>query len=256
MKRPDISGLKSNYFMRFQIGVIFALSFALAAFNFTTYPTVKPENKIQIFQFDDDIPVIRTPAEMPKEIPPPPVVKNLEKIEIVETLDIIEKEPEEIPEKIEVPENVEVAFVAPKPKAPVRIEKPVAVAPPEQELDVEEIKFYVDEMPRFDVCAEAADDKSAIYQCATEKLLRYVSSKIKYPAIARENGLEGKVVVQFVVEKDGSISNANIVRDIGGGCGAEALRVVNDMPNWVPGRQRSVPVRVKFTLPVKFGLSR
>ena len=256
MKRPDISGLKSNYFMRFQIGVIFALSFALAAFNFTTYPVPEAENKIELIQVDEDIPVIRTPADKPKKIPPPPVVKNLEKIEIVETTDIVEEKPEEVPEKIEVPIDAKAVFVAPKPKLQKRIKKPVAVAPPEPELDVEKIKIYVDEMPRFDVCAEADDDKKAIYQCATEKLLSYVSSKIKYPAIARENGLEGKVVVQFVVERDGSISNANIVRDIGGGCGAEALRVVNDMPNWVPGRQRSVPVRVKFTLPVKFGLSR
>jgi protein TonB len=256
MKRPDISGLKSNYFMRFQIGAIFALSFALAAFNFTTYPLPDLETKIELIIVDEDIPVIRTAADKPKKIPPPPVVKNLEKIEIVETTDIVEEKPEEIPEKIEVSEDTKAIFVAPKPKMQKRIKKPVVVAPPEPELDVDEIKIYVDEMPRFDICAEADDDKSAIYQCATEKLLAYVSSKIKYPAIARENGLEGKVVVQFVVEKDGSISNANIVRDIGGGCGAEALRVVNDMPNWVPGRQRSKPVRVKFTLPVKFGLSR
>ncbi len=256
MKRPDISGLKSNYFMRFQIGVIFALSFALAAFNFTTYPQQEKEVDFKIITIDEDIPVIRTAAEKPKEIPPPPVVKTMEKIEIVEEVELIEEKPEEIPEKIEVPIDAKVAFVAPQPKAPVRIEKPVKVEPVEIEPEADEIKKYVDEMPRFDVCAEADEDKAAIYQCATEKLLRYVGSKIKYPAIARENGIEGKVIVQFVVEKDGSISNANIIRDIGAGCGAEALRVVNEMPHWVPGKQRSVPVRVRFTLPVKFGLNK
>jgi len=85
-------------------------------------------------------------------------------------------------------------------------------------------------------------------------MLKYVHDRIKYPSIAKEVGIEGRVIIQFVVEKDGSITQANIVRDIGGGCGAEALRVVKSMPTWIPGRQQSNPVRVRFTLPVKFGL--
>lgn len=252
MKRPDISGLKSNYFMRFQVGVILALSFALAAFNFTTYPPQEKKITLAVFPIDEDIPVIRTAREKPKEIPPPPIQKTMEKIEIVEDTDFIDEEPEEVPEKIEVPIDAEVAFVAPKPKVPVRIEKPVKIEPIEEEPDVEPIKIFVDEMPRFDACEEIDGDKAALKQCATSKLLRYVGERIKYPAIARENGIKGQVVIQFVVEKDGSISNAKVVRDIGGGCGKEALRVVKEMPKWVPGRQRSVPVRVRFTLPVKF----
>jgi protein TonB len=81
---------------------------------------------------------------------------------------------------------------------------------------------------------------------------------VKYPAIARENGIQGRVVVQFVVEKDGKITDANVVRDIGAGCGEEALRVVNSMNSmnqrWTPGKQRGKPVRVQFTLPVSFKL--
>jgi protein TonB len=81
---------------------------------------------------------------------------------------------------------------------------------------------------------------------------------VKYPAIARENGIQGRVVVQFVVEKDGKITDANVVRDIGAGCGEEALRVVNSMngmnQRWTPGKQRGKPVRVQFTLPVSFKL--
>ena len=252
MKRPDISGLKSNYFMRFQIGVIFALSFAIAAFNFTTYPPLEKETPMILIPIDEDIPVIRTAPDKPKEIPPPPIEKPIDKIEIVEDPNPIEEKPEEVPEKIEVPIDAKVAFVAPKPKAQVRIEKPVDIEPEEPELDIDEIKIFVDEMPRFDACEGVGEDKAALKQCATEKLLRYVGERIKYPTLARENGIKGQVVIQFVVERDGSISNATIARDIGGGCGAEALRVVKGMPLWVPGLQRSEPVRVRFTLPVKF----
>jgi len=252
MKRPDISGLRSNYLMRFQIGVVCALAFALAAFNFTTYPL--PEKRVEVFilEADEEIPVIRTASVKPKEIPPPPPLKTIEKIEIVEVTEDLEEKPEEIPEKIEVPENAKVVFTAPSPKPPTRIEDPVKIEPEEIIPEVDEIKIIVDEMPRFDLCEELDGDKAAQQKCATQKLLQYVGKRIVYPSIARENGIKGQVVIQFVVEKDGSISNANIARDIGGGCGAEALRVVKNMPKWVPGLQRSNPVRVRFTLPVKF----
>jgi protein TonB len=88
--------------------------------------------------------------------------------------------------------------------------------------------------------------------------LEYIYKNVKYPAIARENGIQGRVVVQFVVEKDGKITDATVVRDIGAGCGEEALRVVNSMngmnTRWTPGQQRGQPVRVQFTLPVSFKL--
>ena len=90
--------------------------------------------------------------------------------------------------------------------------------------------------------------------CATNRLLQFLAQNLHYPSIARENGIEGAVVISFVVETDGSISGAKVVRDIGGGCGAEALRVVNEMPVWRPGMQRGRAVRVQFNLPVRFRL--
>jgi protein TonB len=94
--------------------------------------------------------------------------------------------------------------------------------------------------------------------CGSKKLLEFIYKNIKYPAIARENGVEGTVVVQFVVEKDGSIEAAKVVRDIGAGCGEESLRVVELMNKknlkWTPGKQRGRAVRVQFNLPVKFRL--
>jgi protein TonB len=89
----------------------------------------------------------------------------------------------------------------------------------------------------------------------TSAMTAFLRDNIKYPAAARENGLQGKVFIGFVVEKNGKITAARIIKDpVGGGAGQEALRVVNEMPNWKPGRQNGKPVRVAFTLPVTFKL--
>ncbi|MFM9948444.1 MAG: energy transducer TonB [Saprospiraceae bacterium] len=86
-------------------------------------------------------------------------------------------------------------------------------------------------------------------------LMKYVAENIKYPSMARETGIEGTVVVKFVVDEVGNVSQATAVRGIGGGCDQEALRVVNTLSGkWKPGKQRGRPVKVWFTLPVKFKL--
>jgi periplasmic protein TonB len=85
-------------------------------------------------------------------------------------------------------------------------------------------------------------------------LHKYLAEQVRYPDIAKENGIEGTVVIQFVVNEKGEISNAFIVKDIGGGCGEEALRVVRGMPLWLPGANRGRQVKVQMSLPVKFKL--
>ena len=78
--------------------------------------------------------------------------------------------------------------------------------------------------------------------------------KHQIPAVAKDNGIEGKVYIKFVVNEDGSVSQAQVVRGIGGGCDEEALRVVKDMPKWKAGKQRGKNVKVWYTLPVYFKL--
>lgn len=86
-------------------------------------------------------------------------------------------------------------------------------------------------------------------------LFDFIKSNLQYPSLAFENGLEGKVIVKFVVEKDGSITNAVVLKDgVGGGCADEALRIINNMPKWKPGTQRGKPVRTYYLLPVNFTL--
>jgi len=102
-------------------------------------------------------------------------------------------------------------------------------------------------------------DNNEKKSCADQRLLRFIYTKIKYPTIARENGIEGMAVVSFVVTEHGTIVDFKILRDPGGACGPEALRVVkcmNELPSrWNPGQQRGKNVRVKYNLPVRFKLN-
>jgi len=122
----------------------------------------------------------------------------------------------------------------------------------------EEIFKVVEQMPRFPGCEDSGGTDKEKEDCAKQKMLQYIYKNLKYPAIARENGVEGMAVIQFVVEKDGSVADARIVRDPGAGTGDNALKVVNAMNNmgakWTPGKQRGRPVKVQYTLPVKFKL--
>ena len=86
------------------------------------------------------------------------------------------------------------------------------------------------------------------------ELQKFLRDNISYPAIARENNIQGTVALSFVVNKDGSISGITVLKDPGGGCGKEAVRVVGQMPKWTPGEANGNPVKVKFTLPVRFRL--
>lgn len=97
---------------------------------------------------------------------------------------------------------------------------------------------YVEQMPQF-----------------SGDLTNYISAHIHYPESARSAGIEGTVMVRFVVNEDGSVSSATAMRSIGGGCDEEALRMVSGMPKWKPGRQNGTAVKVYFTLPIKFVLN-
>ena len=114
-------------------------------------------------------------------------------------------------------------------------------------------EVYVDEGE--ESAAFVVVDEEPQYPGGMDALYAFLKENIRYPQQARDNGITGKVYVTFVVEKDGSISNPRLLRDIGGGCGPEAIRVVRMMPRWIPGKLRGETVRVQFNLPVNFTLS-
>ena len=255
--RNDFSRLRKNRLTHFQIALICSLGFALLAFSWTvprenivieTFTPIEP-NEVEI--------IPRTKHERPTP-PPPPIT---EKVEILDTKPIetpVEIKPTEKPVEVEQPIS-SIAIPTPAPK------KPVVVVPPPQpkEKDIddeesidEEITYdFVDKMPRFPGCEELSSSEEEIKLCATEKLLTYLGKNIKYPGIARENGIQGMVVLKFIINKKGEMSDVEVLRSVGGGCTKEAIRVVKSMPNWIPGEQRGRPVKVMFRLPIKFKLA-
>ena len=111
----------------------------------------------------------------------------------------------------------------------------------------------VDEPPLFSGCDRIEDFKKR-KECADEMMLNYIFKNVKYPADAREKGIEGMVVVNFIIEKDGSVSSAKVVRSLHPSLDQEALRVVENMPDWTPGKSEGKPVRVAYNMPLRFKL--
>ena len=161
-----------------------------------------------------------------KTVPPPPAaVTKAEIIEIVEDDADIE---EDIMASTE--DNVEWVDID---------EYDVVTVEPEPEE--EEIFMVVEDQPEF--------------PGGTAALLDYLRKNIKYPAICRENNIQGRVLVTFIVNKDGAIVEPEVVKSVNPSLDKEALRVISQMPNWKPGSQRGKPVRVKYTVPVNFRLN-
>lgn len=111
----------------------------------------------------------------------------------------------------------------------------------QEEVKVEEEVFVVVE-------------EQAEFPGGLDSMYAYIHKNLKYPELAKEKGIEGRVFVSFIIEKDGSISNVKILRGIGGGCEEAAVEMIKNMPKWKPGKQGGKPVRFQFVLPIKFEL--
>jgi protein TonB len=114
---------------------------------------------------------------------------------------------------------------------------------------VDEIPEAVEDTKVFEVVEQMPQ-----YPGGDAALMQYLSSHIKYPVIAEENGIQGRVVCTFVVEKDGSITDVRVVKSVDPSLDKEAVRVIKSMPKWIPGKQNGSAVRVKYTVPVTFRL--
>ncbi|QQS30334.1 MAG: energy transducer TonB [Sphingobacteriales bacterium] len=220
-----------------KVSLALSLLLVLYAFN---YSTQKAEVKALTgdFVFEDDIEILPPQvAPPPKLAPPPPPPK----IEIVEDKEILEDSPDLA--NLEADENTVIELV----------ELPADVGEIELPKAVEQPKIIKEEEPEVFVIVEQMPE----FPGGQTDLFKFLASNTHYPAMARENGIEGTVYVGFVVMEDGSISQVHIKRGLpGGGAGIdeEALRVVNLMPKWKPGMQRGKKVRVAYTLPFKFKL--
>ena len=207
------------------LGLAISIATITSAFNYQTPPPEVADLGDLIIE--DDIEIAPPPTE---QKPPPP------EIEVVEDDEVLEEEPEIL--DTEADEETEIEIVEEIVEdIDEEVEEAVEIV---EEAAEEEIFTIVEQNPEF--------------PGGTVEMMKFINSNIKYPPIAKENNIEGRAVIGFVVEKDGSISNIQIKRDIGGGCGAEAVRVVKMMPKWNAGKQRGKPVRVSFNLPVRFKL--
>lgn len=249
-KYPEVDVFR-NSSLFWKLGLVMVLGLAVVSFNWTVF-----EEKVEIPQgamdldFDLEMeapPQTSTPPPPPP--PPPPVIE-----EVPDDVVLLE-EPEAFQD---ASVSADMAIV----DAPVAAEETHAPAPPPPPppppaLEVKEIFKVVEEMPRFPGCEDLSDKEEKI-KCSQKKMLEFIYSNIKYPDFARTNNIQGTVVARFVVDENGKIGQSEIVRDIGGGCGQEALRIVNmmnDLPQaWIPGKQRGRKVKVYFNLPVKFKL--
>ena len=234
-------------------GFAVALGLVSAAFEYTTHERVAATAPIPASPLGEVAVVPRTAPPAPA-LPPPPPAPDPRTAELLTVEDLpeprpFEDEPVELPRP--GPRPGAGAAVAPPSSFPAP-PPPVAPAPPPPPVNDEPISF-AERMPMFPGC-EDVDDYAERRACAERRMLEYLYEEVSYPALAKENGVQGKALLQFTVEKDGSISGVEVVRGPQAGIDAEARRVVEGFPRWEPGRQGGRPVRVRFTLPIDFRL--
>jgi protein TonB len=186
------------------------------------------------------------PPPPPPPTPPPPTRSTVKFVPPVVKKDeeVQEEKPPAIEELIEQKEDIGAETKKGTDDAPPAIDENPSELQIVEAPKVVEDKTY--EM--FDI------QKPPSFPGGERELLKFLSENIKYPPLARENNIQGTVALTFVVGKNGQVTDVQIVKDIGGGCGKEAVRVVQSMPKWNPGEANGNPVKVRFTLPVRFRL--
>ncbi|MFA6402331.1 MAG: TonB family protein [Salinivirgaceae bacterium] len=222
-KNPKIDlGNYSGLFL--QIGFVLALGFVLLAFNMTQ--TEKSTSNLgeleNIVAEEEIIPITRQEEIKPPPPPEPPKVSEV--INIVE--DDVEIDDELKIEDTEADANTQVTIV--------EIEE-------EAEVEEAQVFFIVENMPEF--------------PGGDLELRKYINQNVSYPEIAKENGIQGRVFIQFVVNQKGEVEQVKVVRGVDPSLDKEAIRVIQSLPKWKAGSQRGKPVKVSFTVPINFQLN-
>ena len=220
-KKATIENQRGSWLL---MGLVVALAFMFVSFEWTQHDV-----RVAALSSDDESIFVTelVPITFPDEkLEPPPPPEN----KIVEILEIVKND-------IEVADNVSIVG------EDMDATHKIVWIPPVVETEV------VDE----DVIVDVAEIMPE-FPGGTAALMKYLGTNIKYPTISQEMGSAGRVIVQFVVDKDGSISNPEVVRGVDAYLDKEAIRVISSMPKWRPGVQNGKKVRVKYTVPVVFRL--
>ena len=220
--KADLEGKKTTWLL---VGFVLILAAMFVAFEWTERDKqVTTDTGITEPIFEEEmIPI--TEQEEQKQAPPPPEAPKVEEVLQIADNDANVEE-STIQSSEENNQAVEIKYV------PVEVE--------EEEPEEQQIFQVVEEMPEF---------PGGMAEC-----LKFIGKNIKYPTIAQENGVQGRVIIQFVVNQDGSIVDPVVMRSVDPYLDKEALRVIKMMPKWKPGMQKGQPVRVKYTVPVTFRL--
>jgi periplasmic protein TonB len=225
IKKNEKANLENKKTTFFQLGLVVTIALILIAFEWTT--TDKKDNMFadlneEIIE-EEQIPVTEE-QEKPQEAPP--------EVNVTEIFEIVDNDV-----KIEN----EVLFFDDQTSADDMVQAYTFVPRTEEVEKEDDVFMIVEDMPTF----RGGD---------VQKFSDWVRERTKYPPIAQENGIQGKVFIGFVVEPDGSVSNVTILRGVDKSLDDEAIRVVKSSPKWVAGKQRGAAVRVRFSITVNFQL--
>ena len=225
VKKSPKADLENKKTSNLLVGAILTLAVLFVGFEWSERDKkVTTDTGIETVIFEEEIIPI-TEQEQPKQAPPPPEAPKVE-----EVLEIMDNDSEVEESTIQASDDTQAAVEVKY--TPVEVE--------EEEVEEQQIFQVVEEMPEF---------PGGMGEC-----MKFLGKNIKYPTISQENGVQGRVIVQFVVNRDGSIVDPVVVRGVDPYLDKEALRVIAMMPKWKPGKQRGKAVRVKYTVPVMFRL--
>ena len=234
----DDNNTRTNYVL---IGLVLSLAIIYCGVEYYTADT--PKEKIEVADYSDDEKILEfeLPETPPPPPPPPPPQAPPEEVEVLDEEDEREETKTQLID-LEA-EQIEV----------------VDIGDEEEEPEVEQIFDVVEQRPSLPGCENVKDNPKTpndeFEDCVNLKIAEYLSKYTKYPEMAKENAIQGRVYVQFIVGRDGVIRDINIIKGVHKILDREALRVVKGMPKWSPGKQRGKAVSVRFTLPIKFKIN-
>lgn len=227
IKKSPKADLEKGKTLNILMGMVVGLAVLFVGFEWGTrdIQVVTASDGVQDIIAEEEIEITR-PENTPPPPPPPPAPVVTEVLNVVE--DDVELEQQDIITSEDNQKEAQVQTYV----APAVVE--------EEEESAQQIFTVVEEMPKF--------------PGGDSELLKFIAKSIKYPVIAQENGIQGRVICSFVVNRDGSVVDAEVLRGVDPSLDKEALRVIATMPKWTPGKQRGKPVRVKYTVPITFRL--
>ena len=226
VKKSPKADLEGKKIIFSEIGLAVALGLTLAAFEWTSHDiSIKDIEVVEVVEVEEDMVPITTQDQIKPPPPPPPPPP------VADALTIVDND-------TEINEDFELNDTEADDNTEFEIRDLETHVVEEEEPAEQEAFLIVEQMP--------------VFPGGEEALRRYLVTEVKYPVIAHENGIQGRVFVKFVIAADGTVTNVDVARPFDPNLDREAIRVVKSMPKWAPGKQRGKAVRVHYMVPINF----